>query len=117
MKLLADECCDAGLVKALRDEGYDVTYVLESMCGASDLEVLQQAWNEKRILLTEDKDFGTLVYRLGRTMQGIILLRFAPEERALKISQLRALLSRNLERLSASFVVLDAEKAGIRPLT
>lgn len=50
-------------------------------------------------------------------MQGIILLRFAPEERALKISQLRALLSRNLERLSASFVVLDAEKAGIRPLT
>lgn len=40
MKLLADECCDAGLVKALRDEGYDVTYVLESMRGASDIEVL-----------------------------------------------------------------------------
>ena len=50
-------------------------------------------------------------------MQGIILLRFAPEERALKISQLRALLSRDPERLSASFVVLDAEKARIRPLT
>ena len=80
MKLLADECCDAGLVEALREEGHDVAYVLESMRGASDIEVPQQAWNEKRILPTEDKDFGTLVYRLGRPMQGIILLRFAPEE-------------------------------------
>lgn len=36
MKLLPDECCDAKLVEVLPEEGHDVTYVLESMCGASD---------------------------------------------------------------------------------
>lgn len=117
MRLLADECCDAGLVEALRRDGHDVTYVLESMRAASDTEVLQRAWEEGRLLMTEDKDFGELVYRLRRPVQGIILLRFAPEERALKVPRLRALLDREAERLGGAFVVLDAEKARIRPLT
>lgn len=116
MKLLADECCDAGLVEALRRNGHDVAYVLESRPGVSDTEVLQQAHREERLLLTEDKDFGELVYRLRRPVPGIILLRFDPEERALKLPRLLVLLEREPERLEGAFVVLDAEKARIRPL-
>ena len=78
MKLL--ECCDAGLVEALRREGHDVTYILEMRPGATDTEVLQQARRDERILLTVDKDFGELVYRLRRPVPGLVLLRFVPEE-------------------------------------
>jgi len=117
MKLLADECCDAGIVEALRQDGHDVTYVLESMRAASDAEVLRHAWEEDRLLLTEDKDFGELVYRLRHPMHGIILLRFAPDERLLKITSLRTLLNNQARRLPGSFVVLDEEKARIRPLS
>jgi hypothetical protein len=38
MKLLADECCDAGIVAALRADGHDVLYALESLRGATDDE-------------------------------------------------------------------------------
>ena len=117
MKLLADEYCDAGLVEALRREGRDVTYILEMKPGASDTEVLQQARRDERILLTVDKDFGELVYRLRRPVLGLILLRLAPEEQTLKAPRLCTFLERESERLDGAFVVLDADKARIRSLT
>jgi predicted nuclease of predicted toxin-antitoxin system len=64
LKFLSDECCDAGIVASLRDFGHDVTYVIEQKTGSSDDEILTMAYNQQRILLTEDKDFGELVYRL-----------------------------------------------------
>ena len=62
MKFLADECFDAGLVKVLRDDGHEVLYAVETLRGAIDDDVLTRAFSEGRILLTEDKDFGELVY-------------------------------------------------------
>ncbi|MBC8548815.1 MAG: DUF5615 family PIN-like protein, partial [Candidatus Brocadiales bacterium] len=70
MKFLADECCDTGLVSSLRNDGHDVVYILEKKPGISDDEVLLDAYNEGRILLTEDKDFGELVYRLRKPSVG-----------------------------------------------
>ena len=72
MKFLADECCDASLVSALRADGHDVLYVLETFPGTSDDAILDRAFAEHRILLTEDKDFGELVYRLGRPAHRIV---------------------------------------------
>lgn len=116
MKLLADECCDAGLVDALRHDGYDIVHVVDSMRGASDTEVLDRANREDRILLTEDKDFGELVYRFRRSVPGIILLRFDPKDKPLKYPRLRTVLERGIEELQGSLVVIDSEKARIRPL-
>jgi hypothetical protein len=66
LKFLADECCDVGLVSSLRKEEHDVQYVLEIQRGGSDDVVLRQAYQEERILLTEDKDFGELVFGLAK---------------------------------------------------
>lgn len=61
MKFLADEYCDADMIASLRADGHDVVYVMEIKPGALDQEVLKKAFDEGRILLTEDKDFGELV--------------------------------------------------------
>lgn len=53
MKFVADECCDAGLISLLRSEGHDTIYIKESRPGALDKEVLEKAFAEERILLTE----------------------------------------------------------------
>jgi len=75
LKFLADECCDTGLVTSLREDGHDVLYILEKKTGVPDDEVLLDAYNERRILLTEDKDFGELIYRLKKPSRGIVLIR------------------------------------------
>lgn len=62
MRFLADESCDFAVVKALREAGHDVAAVRDSSRGAADEVVINLAVRENRILLTEDKDFGQLVY-------------------------------------------------------
>jgi len=117
MNFLPDECCDTALVQALREDGHNVFYVLEPLRGASDDDILARAFAENRLLLTEDKDFGELVYRLRKPTRGIILLRFGVAEHTLKISRLRELLKHPAERLLNTFVVLEVDKTRIRPLT
>jgi predicted nuclease of predicted toxin-antitoxin system len=65
MRFLANESCDAAVVRALRETGHDVTSVRDTMRGATDRMVLHAAVSERRLLLTEDKDFGTRVRRLS----------------------------------------------------
>jgi len=116
VKFLADECCDAALVDALRSDGYDVLYAVESLRGATDDELLAWSFSERRIFLTEDKDFGELVYRLRRPVYGVVLLRFDIANRALKVPRLRYLLEQEAERLPGAFVVLEVDKVRVRPL-
>jgi predicted nuclease of predicted toxin-antitoxin system len=117
LKFLADECCDIGLVASLRNEGYDVSYVLENKAGISDDEVLLDAFNDERILLTEDKDFGELVYRFKKPSNGIVLIRIDVKERHMKWPRLKMLIERYGDRLPGHFVVIDKEKFRFRPLS
>ena len=116
MKFFADECCDAGLVVSLRAAGYDVTYVAEQYAGSSDDEVLTIAHNERRILLTEDKDFGELVYRFRKPSAGIVLIRIDVRERHMKWPRLKSLIEKYEDRLHGHFVVIHSNKYRFRPL-
>jgi len=117
MKFLVDECCDAGLVSLLRSEGHDTVYIKEFRPGALDKEVLDKAYAENRILITEDKDFGELIYRLEKPAYGVVLLRFDAHERDLKWPRLKQLIDRHGSGLHGLFVVVDTEKSRSHPLS
>jgi predicted nuclease of predicted toxin-antitoxin system len=55
------------LVGFLRTAGHNVAYIAEAAAGLSDADVIDLASRETRLLLTEDKDFGDLVFRRERT--------------------------------------------------
>lgn len=76
LRFLADESCDFAVVRALRAEGYDVFAASEVMRRSDDRELIAQAYREKRILLTEDKDFGWLVFVSHADSAGVILSVF-----------------------------------------
>ena len=65
MRFLADESCDFAVVRALRTAGHKVLAVAEISPRANDSEVIRLALEQDLILLTEDKDFGQLVYAHG----------------------------------------------------
>lgn len=76
IRLLANENVPSDAVLAARAAGHDVSWVREVARGSDDNAVLALAIAENRILLTFDKDFGEMVFRLGRTAScGIILAR------------------------------------------
>ena len=116
MKFLADECCDLSMVNRLREEGHQVDYIQEENPGISDTVVLLNAYKEKRILITEDKDFGELVYRLKKPAYGIVLLRFHPLDKEHKISRMSQLANHYQAKLKGNFLVVDSKKIRIKPL-
>ena len=116
MKFLADECCDTGLVESLRNHGHDVLYVTEKKAGTIDDEILSDAYKEERILITEDKDFGELVYRFKKPTHGIVLIRIDVHERQIKWSRLKKLIDDYGTRLQGHLTVVDAQKFRFRPL-
>ncbi len=115
MNFLADECCDALIVAGLRSDGHDVAYVKEIAAGSDDETVLQMAFGDQRLLLTEDKDFGELVVRLKLPTHGVVLLRMNPVDSAVKLARLREVLA-DESRLIGAFVVVDEVKTRFRSL-
>jgi predicted nuclease of predicted toxin-antitoxin system len=82
MRLLADESCDVRVVRALRAAGHDVAAVVEISPGAEDHAVIDLAVREGRIFLTEDRDFGRLVYAAAKPAPGVIVVRFPSNARS-----------------------------------
>ncbi len=52
--------------------GHDVIAIAEISKGIPDERVMECAFSEGRILITEDADFGELVYARGRPSVGVI---------------------------------------------
>ena len=107
MRFLADESCDFILVRALRAAGHDVLAVSEITPRAEDSEVIALALREERILLTEDKDFGQLVYAHGEETLGVIFLRFPNMARGRISKDICTLVKEQGEKLIGCFVTVQ----------
>ena len=71
-----------------------------------DDRIIQKAFNEDWILITNDKDFGEKVYREQHPHRGIVLLRPDDERPSSKIDALQSLLRDYSDRLPGSFAVV-----------
>ena len=112
MRFLADESCDAAIVRALRSAGHDVRAVAETMPGSPDRVVLAAALAELRTLITKDKDFGALVFERKAAALGIILVRWPSYARSAAPSAIVEFVATRGMEVAGSFVVI--EPAGVR---
>ncbi len=74
MQFVADENVSHRVVERLRADGHDVMLVAEMRSGMSDTDVLKLAETETCILVTEDQDFGELIFRQHLSVLGVVLL-------------------------------------------
>jgi predicted nuclease of predicted toxin-antitoxin system len=82
-KFLTDENIPPELIQFFRHSNFDVISVLsEGLIGHSDEDVCALAFKEGRVIITQDQDFGKLIYTSDVNYIGIIYLRpghFYPE--------------------------------------
>ena len=114
MILVADEGVDAQIVVALRRGGHDVTFVAELAPGIADDVVLDLARDRQALLLTADKDFGELVMRQRRAVNGVVLLRLAGLAADVKAALVTAVIDAHLAELAGSFAVITSHSVRIR---
>ena len=102
------------IVVRLREEGYSVSYVAEMAPGISDDIVLELANKEGALLLTCDKDFGDLVFRLRRLSAGVVLIRLAGLTPAKKAAIVTSIISKHSQELAKAFTVITPMGVRIR---
>ena len=79
-RFLADENIPRLCVRRLRDSGFDVAYMVDAGSGSLDPAVMTRAGEDGRILITEDRDFGTLIYAHAHpSPPGVIYLRLGTD--------------------------------------
>lgn len=120
MRFLADENFPGSAVAILRNKGRDVAWVHKACPGMKDMDVLAWAEREARILLTFDKDFGELAWRLfsegdGAPSCGVVLFRL-PMPAAGSIGSMLA--RKILERAdwTGKFSVIEPSRVRMRAL-
>lgn len=115
MKLIADENVDRAIVLQLRADGHDVSWISELSPNVSDEVVLEQAIHLGAILVTEDKDFGELVYRRKLAHLGVILLRLEGLDNLTKAHTISDLLRDYSDQLPGAFTVVMPDSVRVRP--
>lgn len=113
-RFMVDECTGRSVVRYLRENGFDAVGVTEVMPQATDSDILRRAFDEDRVVITNDKDFGDMVYRDRRKHCGIILLRLSDDRASQKIRVLAAVLSEHIDKIGHHFVVVTETSIRIR---
>jgi predicted nuclease of predicted toxin-antitoxin system len=77
MNLLLDAHISRPMLEHLQSQGHDCVHIALLAPGMSDEAVLALAYDQQRVVLTADKDFGELVFRRGLAARGVVLLRLS----------------------------------------
>jgi predicted nuclease of predicted toxin-antitoxin system len=88
MRILADENVPRVIVDWLRDTGHDVLYAAETRKQTSDTDLLAEAETQGYLMMTEDKDFGELIFRDHLNSHGVVLLRMENRPATIRLVRL-----------------------------
>lgn len=112
LTIVTDECVHRGIIAALRDAGHSVLAVVETCSGSADEDVLAMAVASRAILITNDRDYGELVFR-GRSSPPACILYV--RERTAPWREVAARLIEILARpVDGQFIVIDGDDVRCR---
>lgn len=106
----------SGVIRYLKETGFDLKLVIELYPSRDDLFIVKAAYKQKRIKVTNDKDFGYLIVKSGLPVISVILFRFKDESHVLKVNAIKTILSLPEEKILNHFIVASEKEIRLRPL-
>lgn len=98
----------------LRAQGFDVISIIDLDPSMSDTNILSIASQDARMVVTMDKDFGELVYRIGKGHKGVLLLRLEDATGDEKVEVIRNILENFADQIEGKFCVFQNGRLRIR---
>jgi predicted nuclease of predicted toxin-antitoxin system len=111
-----DECCSGRIVAAVRAAGFDVVRAVDICPSADDRVVLALAYAQRRILLTEDYDFGDLCIRFGLPTHGVVIVAVKSLPLANQGTRVAKCLIDLGDKVLGSFVTIEPTRVRLRAL-
>jgi|SRR3989338_874902 len=116
LRFLIDESSGKKLAGFLKEKGFDAVYVGDWLKGADDEAILQKSNQEDRILITNDSDFGELIFRWKKPSSGIIFLRLMTDNPSNRLKVALFLIQTLNKKLKKRFIVASENKVRIRDM-
>jgi predicted nuclease of predicted toxin-antitoxin system len=116
MHFLADENVPRSIVVWLRGEGLDVLYAAELLVRSPDADLLSEAEAQDRVIITEDKDFGELIFRDRLNSHGVILIRMGDLAVSSRLARLQSVWATIERNVPGNFIVVTKTKLRVRVL-
>jgi predicted nuclease of predicted toxin-antitoxin system len=114
MKIIADESLNFEFVSFLRSNGFEILSIAEKYPSEHDENILAMSLMPPAIIITEDKDFGELIFKNKKEFSAVILLRYDVGEEKSILKSLLSLLRNHLQELHKSFVTISVNRTRIR---
>lgn len=93
LSFFADENISPVLISWIRSEGYLISGVVEeNMQGATDESIIQKCFTSNKIILTQDNDFGKLIFTGIVSFFSIIYLRPGHFDGSFHVATLKSIL-------------------------
>ena len=113
MRFIVDECTGPAVAKWLRSLHHNVYSVYDEARGSDDESIIEKANRENYILITNDKDFGELVFHMRKAHKGVILLRLEDERSENKIAVLSRVIESYSDKLVNNFIIVTEKTVRI----
>lgn len=114
MKFLLDEDLSPKLTILLQKLGHSATHIREIQISLEDRQILEIAVSAQFIVMTEDKDFGELVFKKEKAHTGVIFLRLEDQTLANTQRVVKWLLSNYKDKIENSFTTVTERDGKLR---
>jgi len=112
--VLADENVHTLISDRLAADGHEVAHIFDLARGITDDEVLALAVARQALLITNDLDFGELVYRRGSRHTGVLLIRLGAMPYPEQAELVGRVIAAHGDALRGAFSVLDPNRLRMR---
>ena len=112
MRFLVDESSGRALANLLKSAGYDVLFSRDVLPAADDEKLLEFAEAEKRVLISDDRDFGELILRFNKPAGGVIFLRTLTTDPEKRFEMMKNI----LDKAEGMFIVVREGRIRIKKL-
>ncbi|MGR3319962.1 MAG: DUF5615 family PIN-like protein [Candidatus Anammoxibacter sp.] len=116
LKIIADVNIEKPIIDYLVEQGYDVKWISDYNRKLADKDLLNLDNKEKRILITNDRDFGELIFLQKKLSKGLILIRVKGQQTQTKVMLIKKLFKRFSDKLPRHFVVITKKKMRFIPM-
>lgn len=106
LRFLTDENIDIEVLHFLREQGFDVFDIKEeALFQMPDDTILALSYQQNRVVISQDSDFGTLIFRDAALFYGVIYLRPGHVSPIVHIQTLKHILDANFA-IETPFIIV-----------
>jgi predicted nuclease of predicted toxin-antitoxin system len=114
--IIFDENIEEHWIQIAKKAGLDYISIRENCYGITDREVIEVAKSKKGLIVTEDKDFGELIFSYGIKNVSVMFMRYdQPQYSQIEQYFIKCLLD-YLENPQTCFITISKNKIRIRKM-